>query len=140
MSFPTKRRKKLKKSGISLIHRRSMALLLAALLCACLGLPRTGMAQSKKNGEEDGRTVAGVVTTPDDAAIAGAVVYLKNTKTLQVRSFITDKNGSYFFHGLSADVDYELRAENKGVSSSTKTLSSFDTRKTPSMNLQIKTK
>ena len=97
-----------------------------------------GFAQSKKKGDEDGRTVQGVVSAPDDSPIVGAVVYLKNTKTLQVRSFITQQNGTYFFHGLSPDVDYELRAENKGASSPTKTLSSFDSRKAANLDLKIK--
>jgi hypothetical protein len=133
MSFPKRKKRKLRRTGIRLISRRFAALLLAASLCACLGF-----AQSRKKGDEDGRTVQGVVSGADDAGIVGAVVYLKNTKTLQVRSFITQQGGSYFFHGLSPDVDYELRAENKGVSSPTKTLSSFDTRKAASLNLKIK--
>jgi hypothetical protein len=115
------------------MQRRSMALFVAVVVCACLGF-----AQSKKKGDEDGRTVQGVVSAPDDSPIIGAVVYLKNTKTLQVRSFITQQNGTYFFHGLSPDVDYELRAENKGLSSPTKTLSSFDSRKAANLDLKIK--
>jgi hypothetical protein len=115
------------------MRRRWTALFVAAVLCACLGL-----AQSKKKGDEDGRTVQGTVSAPDDSPIVGAVVYLKNTKTLQVRSFITQQNGQYFFHGLSSDVDYELRAENKGASSPTKTLSSFDSRKAANLDLKIK--
>ena len=128
-----KTKKKPKRTGINFMRRRSMSLLVAAMLCACLGF-----AQSKKKGDEDGRTVQGVVSAPDDSPIIGAVVYLKNTKTLQVRSFITQQNGTYFFHGLSPDVDYELRAENKGASSPTKTLSSFDSRKAANLDLKIK--
>jgi hypothetical protein len=126
-------KKKPKRIGINFMRRRWTALFVAAMVCACLGF-----AQSKKKGDEDGRTVQGVVSAADDSAIAGAVVYLKNTKTLQVRSFITQQNGSYFFHGLSPDVDYELRAENKGESSPTKTLSSFDSRKAANLDLKIK--
>jgi hypothetical protein len=102
------------------------------MLCACLSF-----AQSKKKDDQN-RTVQGVVSAADDSPIPGAVVYLKNTKTLQVRSFITQPNGSYFFHGLSPDVDYELRAENKGASSPTKTLSSFDSRKDANLDLKFK--
>ena len=133
MSFPKKRKRKLKKIGINPMRRSVTALLVGAVLCACLGF-----AQSNKKGDEDGRTVQGEVTAADDSPIVGAVVYLKNTKTLQVRSFITQKEGAYFFHGLSPDVDYELRAENKGASSPTKTLSSFDSRKAANLDLKIK--
>jgi hypothetical protein len=132
MSFPKRKKRKLKRSGINLPRRPWLALLAVTLLCACLGF-----AQSKKK-DDQARTVQGVVSAADDSPITGAVVYLKNTKSLQVRSFITQANGLYFFHGLSPDVDYELRAENKGVSSPTKTLSSFDSRKDASINLKVK--
>jgi hypothetical protein len=72
--------------------------------------------------------------------VNGAVVQLKNTKTLQIRSFITRDNGAYYFHGLSTDVDYEIRADFDGASSAARTLSSFDTRKQPVVNLKLATK
>jgi len=62
---------------------------------------------------------------------------LKNTKTLQIRSFITKDHGAYYFHGLSTDIDYELKAEYQGASSPTKTLSSFDSRKQAVINLKL---
>ena len=68
-------------------------------------------------------------------AVVGAVVQLKNTKTFQIRSFITQEHGWYYSHGLSADVDYELKAEYQGTASPTKTLSSFDSRKQATINL-----
>jgi hypothetical protein len=68
------------------------------------------------------------------------VVQLKNTKTLQIFSFITRDHGAYYFHGLSRDVDYELRADFDGASSGTRTLSSFDTRKQPVVNLKLEPK
>jgi hypothetical protein len=133
MSFPKRKKRKLRRSGINFLRRPWLALFAVAMLCACLGL-----AQSSKKKDDQARTVQGVVSAADDAPIVGAIVYLKNTKTLQVRSFITQPNGLYFFHGLSPDVDYELRAENKGESSPTKTLSSFDSRKDASINLKVK--
>jgi Carboxypeptidase regulatory-like domain len=132
MSFRTRKKRKLKRSGINSLRRPWLVLFAAAMLCACLGF-----AQSKKKDDQV-RTVQGLVTAPDDSPIPGAVVYLKNTKTLQVRSFITQANGTYFFHDLSPNVDYELRAENKGASSPTKTLSSFDSRKDANLDLKIK--
>jgi hypothetical protein len=84
--------------------------------------------------------VSGIVTTPEDAPVAGAVVQLKNVKTLQIRSFITKESGQYFFHGLSPDVDYELKADHSGASSGSKTLSSFDSRKEAVINLKLNKK
>ena len=83
------------------------------------------------------RTVQGSVTDAQGSAVDGAVVQLKNTKTLQIRSFITKEQGSYYFHGLSPDVDYELKAEYQGAASPSKTLSSFDNRKKAVINLKL---
>lgn len=84
------------------------------------------------------RSVHGKVTNPAGAAVDGAVVLLKDTKTLQVRSFITAKGGQYHFYGLSRNADYELRAEYQGASSGTKTLSVFDSKKDSEINLKLK--
>ena len=108
---------------------------LAALLLL-VGSP-DGFAQGKKKGDEQNRSVKGAVRSAEDQSVTGAVVQLKNTKTLQVRSFITKDDGTYYFHGLSPDVDYELQADFQGASSGTKTLSSFDSRKEAIINLKL---
>lgn len=84
------------------------------------------------------RPVSGFVTDADGKPVSGAIVQLKNTRTLQVRSFITREKGDYYFAGLSKDVDYELKAQSEGKASSARTLSSFDTKPAPVVNLQIK--
>lgn len=106
------------------------------LLVACAPL---GFAQSKK-AEEAMRSVQGSVTNADESAAVGAVVQLKNMKTLQVRSFITKEDGQYHFFELSPDVDYELKADLQGAASSAKTLSSFDSRKKAVLNLKLNKK
>ncbi len=86
------------------------------------------------------RTVTGnVVTRQNDAPISGAVVYLKNTRTLAVKSFITDDKGSFRFPALQFNVDYQLYAEFQGKHSDTKTLSSFDDRPNVSITLKVDT-
>jgi hypothetical protein len=97
-----------------------------------------GFAQKGENANT--RTVQGVVTTAEENIVDGAVVQLKNTKTLQIRSFITKEGGTFSFQGLSPDVDYELKAEHQGTSSPTKTLSSFDSRKKAVINLKLNKK
>jgi len=91
----------------------------------------------KKDENANIRSVQGVVTNAKGEAVNGAVVQLKNTKTLQIRSFITRDNGAYYFHGLSTDVDFELQADFNGASSKSRTLSSFDTRKLAVMDLKL---
>jgi hypothetical protein len=78
-----------------------------------------------------------MVQSPEGAGVKQAVVYLKNTKTLQVNSFITKDDGTYSFHELNPDIDYELKAEANGLSSPARTLSSFDTRKEAVIDLKL---
>ena len=86
------------------------------------------------------KSVQGTVTDTTDKPVDGAVVQLKATKPLQIRSFITKADGLYHFHGLNPNVDYEVKAEYQGASSSTKTLSSFDTKKPAVVNLKLDSK
>jgi hypothetical protein len=115
---------------------RTLCLILAAVLLAA----PAGLAQSNKKKGGQTRIVQGTVTGTDDQIVNGAVVQLKNLKTLQVRSFITQKDGTYHFNELSPDIDYELRADYSGASTSTKTLSSFDNRKEAIINLKLNPK
>ena len=86
------------------------------------------------------RNVVGQVMTKSEAPLSEAVVYLKNTKTLTIKSFITEKDGGYRFHGLSPNVDYEIYADYQGQKSPTKTISSFDTRSNITLNIHIDAK
>jgi hypothetical protein len=98
--------------------------------------PGNSKEEKKKAAAE--RPLAGFVTDADGKPIADAIVQLKNTRTLQVRSFITREKGDYFFAGLNKDVDYEVKATFNGHTSPTRTLSSFDTKPQPVIDLQIK--
>jgi hypothetical protein len=111
---------------------------LVLLLLICIPV---AFAQKKK-GDDTGanRTLKGVVTSPEETPVAGAVVQLKNTKNLQIRSFITKDDGAYYFQGLSTDVDFEVHAEFQGMTSPVKTLSSFDSRKEAILNLKLNKK
>ncbi len=98
-------------------------------------------AQDNKKGENrNTRSVQGTVMDTENNPVDGAVVQLKDTKSLQVRSFITKTDGTYHFHGLNPNVDYELRADYQGFSSDTRTLSNFSSEKVANINLAIKTK
>lgn len=116
------------------MKRVYLVLLAALLFCAA-----TTFAQ-KKGKQDQTRDVQGTVTAADGSVVNGARVYLENTKTLQVRSFYTQKDGTYYFHELNTDVDYKLRAEFDGSASPTRTLSSFDSRKEAVMNLKLNAK
>jgi hypothetical protein len=116
--------------------RRIMTALAAVLLVVACS---TAWAQNKK-GDTGTRSVEGVVTNPDDSPASGAVVQLENTKTQQIRSFITQEDGKYHFFELSTEVDFRLKADAKGATSGSKTLSSFDGRKKAVINLKLSPK
>jgi Carboxypeptidase regulatory-like domain len=84
------------------------------------------------------RIVEGKVTGGDDQPIAGAIVYLKDLRKQTIKSFISTQDGNYRFGQLSPDTDYEVWAESKGKKSSTKSVSSFDTKKVFQITLKIK--
>ena len=85
------------------------------------------------------RVVQGKVMDKADAPLKGAVVYLKDTRSLAVKSNIADDEGAYRFGQLSQTVDYELWAESNGKKSPTKSISSFDSKNLFLINLKIDT-
>ena len=90
----------------------------------------------KKSASE--RPVSGIVTDADGKPIVGAVVHLLNIRTQKIDTLITREKGEYQFTGLSKDVNYQLTAVLKDHSSEPHTLSMYDPRPKPIVNLQIK--
>ncbi len=98
----------------------------------------TAAAASNKNAPTS-RTLSGTVTDRAGTPVPDAIVYLKDTKTLAVKSYITSKDGAFRFPALSTNIDYEVYAQVDGHRSDTKTLSSFDSRPQPFINLKVDT-
>lgn len=90
---------------------------------------------SKK--ESQLRTVRGVVVDKGESTVQGSVVFLKNLRTNQVRSYIADNEGSFRFSGLDPNIDYEVHAEKDGAKSPTRQVSSFDNRKEIVLTLKL---
>ena len=107
------------------------------LVIATLLLALGALAIAQKNNQSGLRLLTGQVVTGGDAPVNKAIVYLKNTKTLAVKTFITNPDGNYRFPALSPNVDYEVYAEANGKRSDTKVLSSLDSRTNPNINLKI---
>jgi hypothetical protein len=123
-------------SGVCRERVRAALTALAVGLAVWAALP--GALAQKIKEDPNVRSVEGTVTDANGAAVAGAVVYLENTKTQQIRTFNTREDGSYVFHGLNTNVDYRLKAQRDGVSSDSKPLSTFDSRKKAVINLKLK--
>ena len=107
---------------------RTLLLLLAVF---CLSYPSVANAQSGQ------KTVDGKVVGSNDQPLSAAIIYLKNGKTGDIKSFISSANGSYRFGQLSPDIDYEIWSEYHGRKSSIKTISSFDSKKLTSYVLKV---
>jgi hypothetical protein len=116
--------------------RKRFGLVLLVVLLAVL--PARFAFGQKKDKTPVERTLSGIVTGVDGAPVPGAVVQLKNLKTLQIRSYIAREKGDYQFNGLGTDVDYEVKAQWNGHTSATRTLSTFDSHPEPVINLQLK--
>lgn len=83
------------------------------------------------------RTVHGAVLDKAENPVSSAVVYLKNVRTLAVKTYISDRSGEYRFSGLDPNVDYEVHAESDSMTSNTRTVSSFDGRKDIVISLKL---
>ena len=117
-------------------------ILLLAALAAAQYTPgpkggSTGPPPPEKQKGPQFRSVNGRVTSGEDAPLKDSIVYIKNVKTLTVKTYIADDQGKYQFNALLPSVDYEIFAESKGKKSDTKRLSSFDSRKDVTINLHI---
>ena len=93
-------------------------ILLVALNCVAwqLTLPIGGSSSSsegRKSTRVTSRTLTGVVLDKGDAPVSNAVVYLKNMKSLAVKTVIAANDGTYRFPELSPNVDYEIYAQLK---------------------------
>jgi protocatechuate 3,4-dioxygenase beta subunit len=100
-----------------------LSLFLLAMLALCAAT--TTAAQDNK-GEAQLRTVHGTAVDAGDNPIPSAIVYLVNSKTQSVKTYIADESGNYRFSGLDPNVDYEVHAEHEDLTSATRTVSSFN--------------
>jgi hypothetical protein len=109
-----------------------LALIVALGLAAAL----PSAAQDKK-GDAQLRTIRGTVLDKDETPTPSGVVYLLNVKTQAVKTYIADEAGNYRFSGLDPNVDYEVHAEHNDMTSATRTISSFDSRRDVELVLKL---
>jgi hypothetical protein len=108
------------------------------LLAGLVAVADLAYAGDKK--ADSGRMLTGKVIDRQDNPLPDSVVYLSNTRTQAVKSYIVGPDGAYHFPQLSPNIDYEIYALFNGHKSDTKTVSHFDDRHQLNINLQIDTK
>ncbi|HKS67289.1 MAG TPA: carboxypeptidase-like regulatory domain-containing protein [Candidatus Acidoferrales bacterium] len=115
-------------------NRSWMLILAAAVTLACVTPP--SYAQDQRNRPEL-RTVHGTVIDQNENPVSTSIVYLKNMKTQGVKTYITSEDGIYRFSGLDPNVDYQVHAEHNDLTSSSHTISSYDSRRDIDMPLKL---
>jgi hypothetical protein len=117
---------------------------ITAVALACVLVVALGAVSSvawatgfDKKDKTTGRLLFGKVLDPQDNPLPDAVVYVTNTRTRAVKTYIVGPDGTYRFPALSNAVDYEVYAQYKGHKSETKSVSQFDDRSQVYLDLKI---
>jgi hypothetical protein len=114
--------------------------LIKSVTVACALLVALGAVSSAALDKKDktvGRLLYGKVLDPQDNPLPDAVVYVTNTRTRAVKTYIVGPDGTYRFPALSTAVDYEVYAQYQGHKSDTKSVSQFDDRSQVYVDLKV---
>jgi hypothetical protein len=120
--------------------RSLMVVTIKALTVTCALLVMLGSVSGASPDKKDktvGRLLFGKVLDPQDNPLPDAVVYVTNTRTRTVKTYIVGPDGTYRFPALSTAVDYEVYAQYKGHKSDTKSVSQFDDRSQVYVDLKV---
>ncbi|MGD0823821.1 MAG: carboxypeptidase-like regulatory domain-containing protein [Terriglobales bacterium] len=90
--------------------------------------------------EDKSRLLTGKVLDAAENPLPDAVVYLTNTHTRSVKTYIVGPDGTYRFPALLPSIDYEVYAQYNNRKSGTKTVSQFDDRTQVYITLKINIK
>jgi hypothetical protein len=109
-------------------HSRSVIKAIVYTCATLLALSAVSTVAADKKDKPVGRLLFGKVLDQQDNPVLDAVVYVTNTRTRAVKTYIVGKDGTYRFPALSTAVDYEVYAQINGKKSDTKSVSQFDDR------------
>ena len=110
------------------------------LLIALSALPaeaQFGLPPRRRDEGPKPKNVHGLVQDLRGTPLAGARVFIRDTKTNTSRTVETGPDGIYRVFALAPTADYEIHAEFKGKSSDKKVVSSFLNREDNVMNFQL---
>jgi hypothetical protein len=119
------------------IHGNKFRIVVLIPLLFGLAVADNAYGWKDKDKPAPGRTLTGKVLDKRDNPLADAVVYLADTRTRAVKSYIVGPDGAFHFPELSPNVDYEVYAQYKNLKSDTRTVSQFDDRKQVNIVLRI---
>ena len=126
-----------KRADLRRADMRSFCIGFIVLLLTVLATNPSVCAAKDKEKAAPGRLLTGKVLDKHDNPVVDAVVYLTNTRTQTVTTYIVGPDGTYRFPELSPNVEYELYAQFKGQKSDARTVSQFDDRKQINIVLRI---
>src|ERR1017187_7811727 len=123
------------------MNRKRSVIKAVTVACALLLAPGgVSSASPDKKNKKGGRLPFGKGLDPQDNPLPDAIVYLTNTRTRSVKTYIVGPDGTYRFPALSTAIDYEVYAQYQGHKSDTKSVSQFDDRSQVYVDLKVNTR
>jgi hypothetical protein len=122
----------------AIIAASLLVILSTALSTLVYAAPAPQFGSSSK--EDKTRLLTGKVLDVSENPLPDAVVYLTNTHTHSVKTYIVGPDGTYRFPALQPSLDYEVYAQYNNRKSGTKTVSQFDDRTQVYITLKINAK
>ena len=128
----------------AIIGASQLVMLLLVLLSASVfstsALAAPAQLFGRDSKQDKTRLLTGKVLDGGDNPLPNAVVYLTNTHTRSVKTYIVGPDGAYRFPALQPSVDYEVYAQYDNRKSGTKTVSQFDDRQQVYISLKVNAK
>jgi hypothetical protein len=125
--------------GASLLVLLSLLVLSVSVFSSsALAAPAQLLGRDSK--QDKTRLLTGKVLDGSDNPLPNAVVYLTNTRTRSVKTYIVGPDGTYRFPALQPSIDYEVYAQYDNRKSGTKTVSQFDDRPQVYITLKVNAK
>jgi hypothetical protein len=115
-------------------------LALSAVFSSTFALAAPAQLFGRDSKPDKTRLLTGKVLDAGDNPLPNAVVYLTNTHTRAVKTYIVGPDGTFRFPALQPSLDYEVYAQYNNRKSGNKTLSQFDDRPQVYLSLKIDTK
>ena len=130
----------MKKAVFGIAIAASLVVMLSASVFSTLVMAAPVPQFGRSSKEDKTRLLTGKVLDSGENPLANAVVYLTNTHTRSVKTYIVGPDGAYRFPALQPSIDYEVYAQYNNRKSGTKTVSQFDDRSQVYISLKINTK